>query len=162
MSTATRLDFELALVAWLEAAQGWTVILEDEDGPRPDAEYITAKVTTLARIGTAERRTDDIVSGDEFRGRVQVHHRGTAEVVAYGRGARARLELLRTSIDLPAIHELNAAVGLYLVSSTDTLDTTEPVGVASLPRFTTDFFFHWSTLTDFESYVIETVDITQG
>lgn len=163
MSTQTRQDWEQACATWLRAATPTTniVIFEDEDAPRPPQQYVTLKVTTMARIGRRERRVLDQVLGTKCEGQVQRHYRGTLAVNAFGRNARTTIETIRQSPDLPDIEDLAKQQGLYLINATDTIDLTEIAGIASMPRFGFDMFFHYSTVRAFEGDVIDTVTINQ-
>lgn len=163
MPHVDRTEYELAALAWMVSVlpAGYVVIFEDADGVRPDQSYATLKVNTLARTGTANNIVKDQVSGAQFQGLLQVHYRGTLSANLFARDARSMLERLRVSIALPSVQESTHADGLFVSDSSDAIDLTELQGVGSVPRFQSDFFFNWSTVTGYEAEVIETVTVTK-
>lgn len=163
MANVERTDYENALHAWATSIvwSGWEVIFEDADGPRPKGKYVTLNIPSMPRVGHGEKRVLDEANGDEFKGELQVHFEATCEVVCFGKTARAMIEILRNSIELPSVLESTEATGLSLAGTTASLNLTQIDGTRSVPRYQSDFFFAWSDVTYYEAEVIETFTATE-
>ncbi len=155
-----RTAYELALLNWVESVvpSTWKVIFQDSDGARPKSRYVLLNVNSFTRDDMrADKRVLDVPLGDGCTGEISAHYEGTCEVSCFGKNARSMIEVLKTSIDLPSVLESTLAECLSLVAATASLNLTELNGTRSVPRFQSDFFFHWNEVTYYEADVIETV-----
>jgi len=150
-------EVETAVYNWVSANTTLTVIFADENGPKPDSNYISLKINSYTMQGQRDYTAPDGITGIRT---VRIDEDFVLSITSFGIGSQNELQKLKLSLQKESVIVSLATAGLAVRGEETINDISTLIDDVIEKRYiyeVTMGFAHSFTET---SGVIETFEIT--
>lgn len=149
-------QLETELYNWASNNTSVLVIWADENGARPDENYITLKVMTFSKIGQKDELPTDN-SGDR---KVKYDEDFTVNIEGYGIGVQDNIQELKDSLQLESVLQSLVQAGIAVRADSDITDISVLLDETIEKRYLYEIMMGFSHEIQENVGVIESVEWT--
>ena len=149
-------QFEIELYNWASSNTSVPVIFADENGTRPNENYLSLKVMNYLKIG----QKDELKIDNNGNRSVKYDEDVTVNIEGYGIGVQDNIQELKDSLQLDSVIQSLVSVGIAVRADSDITDISTLLDETIEKRYLYEIMMGFSRKLQENVGVIETVEWT--
>jgi len=150
-------ELETYLYTLISGNTSLLVIFSDENGVRPDVNYITLKITSYNKKGQKDYTIPDEITGIR---EVAIHEDFIISLISYGKGTQDNLQLLKIAFEKESIMESMRTNKIVIREDSDIKDISIVIDEVIEKRFLYEITMGFAHSFTEEVGIIETLNYT--